>query len=142
MEVLDLSALTLACKSLSEAVQDSKNQSFITGLSDSQKRLVVAGVIQNFEFCYELCVKMIKRQLEQDAAALSDIDQYSFRDLIRTAMEKGLLDDPELWFEFRRQRNITSHTSDQDKASVVYQAALNFETQALSVLLRLQQRNA
>ena len=85
---------------------------------------------------------MIKRQLEQDAAALSDIDQYSFRDLIRTAMEKGLLDDPELWFEFRRQRNITSHTYDQDKASVVYQAALNFEVQALSVLQRLQQRNA
>jgi hypothetical protein len=29
MEILDLSALALACKSLSEAVQDSKNQSFI-----------------------------------------------------------------------------------------------------------------
>ena len=28
MEILDLSALALACKSLSEAVKDSKNQSF------------------------------------------------------------------------------------------------------------------
>ena len=139
---LDLSALKKAVLSLQQALQDSQNQTFIASLTPSQHRLIIAGVIQNFEFSYELCYKMLKRQLEQDAAVPAEIDQLSFKDLIRTAFEAGLLTEPEQWFEFRRQRNITSHTYDQLKAQSVYQAAIQFVQQAQAVLAELEQRNA
>ncbi|GAB2905376.1 nucleotidyltransferase substrate binding protein [Rheinheimera gaetbuli] len=139
---LDLNALNQAVTSLQQALQDSQDPAFTNSLTPSQRRLVIAGVIQNFEFSYELCYKMLKRQLEQDAAVPADIDQLSFKDLIRTAFEAGLLAEPELWFEFRRQRNITSHTYDQLKAQSVYQTAMVFLPQAQAVLAKLEQRNA
>lgn len=139
---LDLNALNQAVTSLQQALQDSQDPAFTASLTPSQRRLIIAGVIQNFEFSYELCYKMLKRQLEQDAAVPADIDQLSFKDLIRTAFEAGLLAEPELWFEFRRQRNITSHTYDQLKAQSVYQTAMIFLPQAQAVLAKLEQRNA
>ena len=139
---LDLNALNQAVTSLQQALQDSQDPAFTASLTPSQRRLIIAGVIQNFEFSYELCYKMLKRQLEQDAAVPADIDQLSFKDLIRTAFEAGLLAEPELWFEFRRQRNITSHTYDQLKAQSVYQTAMVFLPQAQAVLTKLEQRNA
>lgn len=139
---LDLNALNQAVTSLQQALQDSQDPAFTASLTPSQRRLIIAGVIQNFEFSYELCYKMLKRQLEQDAAVPAEIDQLSFKDLIRTAFEAGLLAEPELWFEFRRQRNITSHTYDQLKAQSVYQTAMIFLPQAQAVLAKLEQRNA
>lgn len=139
---LDLNALNQAVTSFQQALQDSQDPAFTNSLTPSQRRLVIAGVIQNFEFSYELCYKMLKRQLEQDAAVPADIDQLSFKDLVRTAFEAGLLAEPELWFEFRRQRNITSHTYDQLKAQSVYQTAMVFLPQAQAVLAKLEQRNA
>ena len=139
---LDLNALNQAVTSLQQALQDSQDPAFTASLTPSQRRLIIAGVIQNFEFSYELCYKMLKRQLEQDAAVPAEIDQLSFKDLIRTAFEAGLLAEPELWFEFRRQRNITSHTYDQLKAQSVYQTATIFLPQAQAVLTKLEQRNA
>jgi nucleotidyltransferase substrate binding protein (TIGR01987 family) len=41
----------------------------------------------------------------------------SFADIIRTGDEKGLLlSDLEKWNEYRKMRNITSHTYDESKA--------------------------
>ncbi|NOR69735.1 MAG: hypothetical protein GQ532_08610 [Methylomarinum sp.] len=34
----------------------------------------MAGVIQNFEFVYELSIKMLKRQMELEVASPEDID--------------------------------------------------------------------
>ncbi|WP_271272278.1 HI0074 family nucleotidyltransferase substrate-binding subunit [Aliamphritea hakodatensis] len=142
MEKLDLTALELALDSLQAAVGDARDEAFISGLSESQKRLIRAGVIQNFEFTYELTFKMLKRQLEQDAASPAEVDQYSFRDLLRTAAVRGLIENVEDWFEYRRYRNITSHTYDPQKAEQVFNAALAFAGDAAKVLQRLQVINA
>lgn len=142
MDKLDLSALIQAQASLEAAVTDAQDDRFVSTLSDSQKRLIRAGVIQNFEFTYELMFKMLKRQLELDAASPAEFDQYSFRDLLRSAAVKGLIADVEAWFEFRRYRNITSHTYDQQKAEQVFQAAIAFSAEAEVVLQRLQALNA
>ena len=58
---LDLTALQKACFSLEEAVANACDKSFINSLTDSQQKLIVAGVVQNFEFSYELSWKFIKR---------------------------------------------------------------------------------
>ena len=81
----------------------------------------MAGVIQNFDFVYEIGVKMIKRRMELDAASPDEIDGLNFRDLMRVAGERGLVEDVSAWFEYRTMRNLTSHTYDQKVARQVYQ---------------------
>ncbi|EPJ43117.1 MAG: hypothetical protein OFPII_43540 [Osedax symbiont Rs1] len=138
---LDLGALRKACCSLEMAVENALDNSFVERLSESQKQLIIAGVILNFEFTYELVFKMIKRQLELDAASPSEVDQYSFRDLLRTAAERGIIENVEVWFEYRRLRNITSHTYNLDKAQEVFKKTIIFKDEALTVLAELTKRN-
>ena len=99
------------------------------------------AVIQRFEYSYELCWRMLKRQLEQEVANPAIIDTLSFRQLIREGAERGIIDHVENWFEYRRQRNITSHVYDQEKAKSVFQTALNFYPEAIVLLQRLLSRN-
>jgi len=141
MDRLDLSALRKACGSLEMAVENALDESFIDRLSDSQKQLIIAGVIQNFEFTYELVFKMMKRQLEMDAASPAEVDLYSFHDLLRTAAERGLIEDVEDWFEYRRLRNITCHTYNLDKAQEVFDKSIYFKDEAVKVLAVLIKRN-
>lgn len=98
------------------------------------------AVIQRFEYSFELCWKMLKRQLEREAPSPSVIDTFSFQQLVREGAEKGLLTAPEAWFVYREQRNITSHTYDEDKANGVYQTAVQFLPDAEALLANLEAR--
>jgi len=139
--MLELSSLRKAICSLRQAITDSRDPQFLQHLTDSQLQLVKAGVIQNFEFSYELCYKIIKRKLEQMSSVPREVDQMTFNALIRHACEAELLTSPEEWFFFRQQRNITSHTYDIDKADEVYQTAIKFCAVAEALLDNLEQRH-
>src|SRR5512138_1484961 len=78
------------------------------------------AVIQRFEYCYELCWKMLKRQLEQELPNPGDADRMSFAELMREGSERGLVANPERWLSYRYQRNLTSHTYDEEKAKTVH----------------------
>ena len=71
-------------------------------------------MVQNFEFVYELGFKMIKRQIEAEAANPAEVDEYGFRDMLRVAAEKGLIADLEAWFAYRKMRGTTLHTYDHE----------------------------
>ena len=96
------------------------------------------AVIQRFEYSYELSWKSLKRVLEAEAASPEEIDALSFKDLIRRGAESGMVDDPESWFAFREDRNITSHIYDEGKAAAVYSTALRFAPVARDLLARLE----
>lgn len=81
---------------------------------------LIAGAIQKFEFVYELSIKMLKRQLKNIESNDTDIDSTEFRDILRMAAQYGLIESPEVWLDYRKMRNITSHTYDQNKAQQVY----------------------
>jgi len=66
----------------------------------------------------------------------------SFREMIREGAERGLIDDPRAWFNYREKRNLTSHTCDEKVTQDVYRAAIAFVTDAGSLLAALQRRNA
>jgi nucleotidyltransferase substrate binding protein (TIGR01987 family) len=139
---LDLSSLQKAVGSLERAIGVATDKARMKALDDDQRDAIRAGVIQNFEFTYELCWKMLKRQLEALAASAIEIDQLSFRELIRVGAERGLVEDPERWFDYRQQRNLTSHTYDATKAESVFRAAVEFAGDARRLLEKLEQRNA
>ncbi len=131
---LDLTPLQKALDSLAFAINRTEREKTDDMLRDS--------VIQRFEYTYELCWKMLKRRLELDVPSPEAIDAMSFRDMIRAGAERGLIDDPLLWFNYREKRNLTSHTYDEEVAQNVYRTALAFLTDARSLLAALQKRNA
>ena len=85
---------------------------------------------------------MLKRQIEQEFPTPSDVDRLSFRDLLREGAERGMIADVEKWMDYREQRNITSHTYDEDKAKSVYESALSFYDDAKALLSELERRNS
>ncbi len=138
---LDFSALKQAIKSLAEAIDVVADEQWFNQQGNAVKNTLIAGVIQNFEFVYELSIKMLKRQLEKESSSPEEIDFTSFRGLLRIAVEKGLIQNIDAWFEYRQMRNITSHTYDHEKAQQVYEMTSSFLESAVILLNRLEQRD-
>lgn len=108
---------------------------FAADTSDTQIR---DGLIQRFEFTYDLSHKMLRRALEAAAANPEEIDRMSFPTLIRTASEQGLVRGEWAdWRTYREMRNITSHTYDEAKALQVAAAIPTFLAEAQELLRRL-----
>lgn len=59
--MLDLSSLRKALASFQAVLAKSQDDRFMTGLDEVAREAVRAGVIQHFEFCYELSWKFMKR---------------------------------------------------------------------------------
>nr|WP_294554643.1 HI0074 family nucleotidyltransferase substrate-binding subunit [uncultured Rhodopila sp.] len=124
------------------AVQSkSEDAAFMAALDEVTRDAVRSGVIQHFEFTYELSWKFIKRRLEADIGRTS-VDGISRRDLFRVAAENGLIGDVEAWFRYHTARNETSHTYDPNVAARVYAKSLDFTADAARLLTVLEARNA
>ncbi|WP_032093049.1 nucleotidyltransferase substrate binding protein [Necropsobacter rosorum] len=141
-ETLDLSALEKALSSLHEANHVVRQSEWFNEQEATIQNMLIAGLIQNFEFVYEISIKMIKRQLEIDALIATEIDHSNFRDILRLAAEKGLINNITAWFEYRTMRNITSHTYDEDKAKTVCDGISAFLQDADYLFNQLRTRNA
>ncbi|MBM4355154.1 MAG: nucleotidyltransferase [Deltaproteobacteria bacterium] len=138
---LDLGSLKDAVNALSEAVRKSEDPSFMGQFDVTVRNLIRSGVIQHFEFTYELCWKFIQRWLAVNAPQGESGLPRSRRDLFRMASRHGLIGEPTPWFEAGDARNITSHTYDWKKADIVYGAAVRFLPEASDLLARLEQHN-
>ncbi|AFG36151.1 nucleotidyltransferase substrate binding protein [Spirochaeta africana] len=75
-------------------------------------RLEAMGMIQAFEFTYELGWKMMKDYLQHQGIA----DLVGSRDTIREAVTQGILTEAEgtTWLEMLQDRNRTSHIYNED----------------------------
>ncbi|MBU0456362.1 MAG: nucleotidyltransferase substrate binding protein [Gammaproteobacteria bacterium] len=136
--VLDLSSLEKAVDSLNRAIKVA--ESSIQGIVDSdQEEVIQAGVIQNFEFTYELCWKFMQRWLEKNVGPI--IDRLTMKELFRMAAEHQLIKKVEPWFEYHQARNLTSHTYSLDIADEVYKTAIRFYKDAKKFLTILEERN-
>lgn len=138
---LDLSSLRDAIDSLLQSVAVVRDDGWFSVQSGAVQNTLIAGVIQNFEFVYEQSIKMLRREMEKSAASPTEVDFSNFRDLLRSAAEKGLIADVEAWFTYRKMRNITAHTYNHEKAQQVYQGTLVFVGDAQNLLTRLEIRN-
>jgi nucleotidyltransferase substrate binding protein (TIGR01987 family) len=128
---LDFAPLTRAIGRLEEGLDRHRADP-----ADSQLR---DGLIQRFEFTYDLAHKMLRRALEAAAANPEEIDRMSFPTLIRTGFKQGMLaSDWTHWRLWREMRNITSHTYDETKAMQVAGAIPEFLAEALALLHRLE----
>ncbi|WP_337880089.1 nucleotidyltransferase substrate binding protein [Rheinheimera sp.] len=107
-------------------------------ITDTQIR---DGLVQRFEFTYEISHKMLKRYLEQSAASPEQFDTMPFADLIRSANEQGLLlGDWPVWRSYRDMCSKTSHTYDEDIALQVVAGIPAFLREAQFLATQLTQR--
>jgi len=139
MTPLDFSSLIKAITSLEDAIDSVSDDAFMQSLTHKQQKTMQAGVIQNFEFSYELCWKMLKRKLNLIEGEAS-VNLLSRKDLYRLGAQKGLIETPEDWFIYHQARNETSHTYDENKAKEVYKIALTFLNSAQSLLTQLKSK--
>ena len=86
---LNLTPLRRALTSLEDSLRVTEDVAWLQAQSDAVRNTLFAGVIQNFEFVYELATKMLKRQIEAEAATPGETDQLGFRDLLRGRGGKG-----------------------------------------------------
>lgn len=109
-------------------------------ISDTQIR---DGLIQRFEFTYELSHKMLKRYLEMSSPNAAQFDGMPFSDLIRTGSEQALLlSDWPRWRVFREMRTKTSHTYNEAVALEVVTEIPSFLDEARHLCAQLQARVA
>lgn len=132
---LDISALEKAIDRLQEGLAR-----YQLDIKDTQIR---DGLIQRFEFTYEISHKMLKRYLELASPTPQQYDAMPFADLIRSANEQSLLrSDWPQWRRYREMRARTSHTYDEAVALDVVAGIPDFLQEASELRDHLRARLA
>lgn len=73
-----------------------------------------AGMIKFFEMAFEQSWKVLKDFLEEEGFTVK-----SPRDAIKTAFQYGFIDNAAIWLEAMKDRNLTTHTYDEEAAEKV-----------------------
>lgn len=76
------------------------------------------GLIQAFEYTYELAWNTIKDYLE----AQGESELHGSRDTLRLAFQRGIIEDGETWMDMIRSRTLTSHTYNEEVAQQIVNA--------------------
>jgi nucleotidyltransferase substrate binding protein (TIGR01987 family) len=111
---------------------------YLQDVGDAQIR---DGLIQRFEFTYEISHRTLKRYLESVSASPEEYDAMPFQDLIRSGNEQDLLlGDWPRWRAYRDMRARTSHTYDEAVALQVVEGIPGFIEEAAHLCAQLRQR--
>jgi nucleotidyltransferase substrate binding protein (TIGR01987 family) len=94
---------------------------------EEYSELELAGLVQTFQFTFELCWKTLK-----DLLTFEGYDVNSPREIIRKAFELSLIDDAERWFNALESRNILTHVYDESAAK----QAMNYIKNIFEPMLR------
>jgi nucleotidyltransferase substrate binding protein (TIGR01987 family) len=88
---------------------------------DTLNELEEQGLIQSFEYNYELAWNLIKDFYEYQG----ENNLQGSKDAIRLAFKRGLIKDGETWMKMVKSRALTSHTYNKSTAQEVVAAILN-----------------
>jgi len=83
------------------------------GMSDLEKE----GVVQRFEYTFELAWKTLKDYLVYSGVAF---DQITPRSVIKQAFATRIIKDGQIWIDMLEQRNLMSHTYDLKTFETVF----------------------
>ncbi|MEZ4273581.1 MAG: HI0074 family nucleotidyltransferase substrate-binding subunit [Myxococcota bacterium] len=118
MTVKNKSRQQIAIDNFSSAV-DKLREFLSTPVVDERDR---AGIIQAFEFCYELAWKSLKKLAESKG-----LEAPTPLDAFQAGFQMGLIKEieHELWLDAKRTRNLTSHTYKEELAAEVLEKIRN-----------------
>lgn len=102
------------------------------GLDTAKEQLEIDGVLQRFEFTFELSWKAI-----QEYAKYQGISVASPRESFRVAGDLGLIEDVEAWLEYLEERNKTTHIYDAKMAKAIFDKIPRFASLADSLIQKM-----
>lgn len=108
----------LALANLTEGIEISKP-------SDLEK----SGIIQIFEYTFELAWKTMKDYLKE-----MEVEVNYPREVIKTAFSYELIEDGDIWIDMLEKRNLMSHTYDKKNAELAYTLIKNEYFEKLKTL--------
>jgi len=73
------------------------------------------GIVQRFEYTFELVWKTLKDYLESQ-----DVIAEFPRDIFKQAFHYNLIDDGEIWMDMLEKRNLLSHTYNEKNAKIAF----------------------
>lgn len=106
----------------------------LEGDVEALSQLEREGVIQRFEYTFELAWNLLKDWLEYDGIVLPTVTP---RHVIRQAFQARLIQDGDVWIDMLTDRNLMSHTYDFAKFEVVIR---KIQRQYLAILGELYER--
>lgn len=87
---------------------------------DAYSALEQEGIIQRFEFAYELAWKTMKDYLQANGVVIAPV---TAREVIKQAFSANLVPDGQVWIDMMLHRNQLSHTYDFSRFRQVLDAA-------------------
>jgi len=100
------------------------------------------GLIQRFEFTYEMAFHLLKRAVERSASSQEVVGSLDFGEVVRQGWNLGLLrEGVAAWRSFRQRRNVMSHTYNEANAIEVCAEIPRFLAEAKFLLSQLEKRN-
>ena len=100
--------------------------------------VIRAGVIQVFEYTYELSWKFMKRWLE--ANVTPDMSGLPRKEFYRICAENKLILDVNKWFEFHSAKNQTLHIYNHEVSEKVFEKAIEFLPYSQELIKNLEER--
>ena len=94
-------------------------------LSDLEK----AGIVQSFEFSFELAWKTMKDYLNEKG-----VEAIYPREVIKQAFKNGMIADGEVWMDMLDSRNLMSHTYKDTDSEYVFNEIKTKYSKALNEL--------
>ena len=96
------------------------------------------GVIQRFEYCFSLCVKTLQSFIDMQPTERKEV--YTFNEIIRISNRYELLrTNLEQWDLYRKARNLTSHTYNENLANQLLEIIPEFYEDLVFLLKRLEE---
>ena len=102
------------------------------GLGEEPDDLRIDGILQRFEFTFELAWKCMKDYLEKEGV-VSNIG--SPREIIQLAFKHNIINDGETWIGMMLDRNTLSHMYDESVSREDYE---RIKTKYINVFVELQ----
>ena len=94
-----------------------------------------AGIIQAFEYCYELSWKIMKKVLQSEGLEVSTPKQ-----VFREAGSAKIIEDVKLWIEFADKRNLTVHTYNELILKDIMKIIPKFKDELARLIIEVESR--
>jgi nucleotidyltransferase substrate binding protein (TIGR01987 family) len=101
-------------------------------INEAKTDITRDATIQRFEFCVELAWKTSKKVMGTSTSAPKQV--------IREMAQANLITDVDFWLKSIDQRNLSSHTYNEDLAEEVYNFAKEFLPKAQALLERINKQ--
>lgn len=106
------------------------------GIEEAKEELEKDGVIQRFEFTFELLWKTLKIFLEYEG-----IDVKTPRDSLKEAFRITLISDSDVFLDMLKDRNITAHIYDKETSEEIFERIKSNYSPAIEKLIeKLKER--